>query len=131
MDNIDLSESQGAYLPHGPKHLITTPFWKPPIIIVLFDSSYANSTVAATAAAQEPPTRDMALTTIQSGLVRCEDVPVGLILVVHRPAVRRQRKEMAKTSQLGRDLRSGHVHVVHLGTILSCFEDEDLCIWVL
>ena len=76
-----------AYLFHDPEHLVATPIWRAPIIIILFYPPNANCAVAAAAPAQEPSTWDMALTAIQPRVWRGEDVPICLSLVVHCPPV--------------------------------------------
>ena len=72
-------------LSHSPKHFVTSPLWNTPIIIVLFHSPYTDRAVTAAAATQEPSAGDMALAAVQSRVWQRENVPVGLILVVHSP----------------------------------------------
>lgn len=105
-----------VYLFHSPEHLIAAPLGKPPVIVVLFNSSYANCSVAATASSQESASGNMALTTVQSGLGRSHDIPIGFSFVVHRPSTLCQKDEQligTKDGSRGVNIRSCHMHVVH------------------
>lgn len=60
-----LSDSVGStYLSHGSEHFIATPFRRTPIVVVLLNTSYADGTVATTAAAQESASGHVDLTSI-------------------------------------------------------------------
>lgn len=68
--------------------------------------------------------------TVQSGLRRCEDIPIGLTFVVLSPAVQIQHDSPVNNKR-GECSRACHVHIIHVSTIFAGLEHKDLQIWIL
>jgi hypothetical protein len=75
-----------TYLLHGSEHLLSTPFWEAPIIVILLNSTNTDRAVAAAAATDETSTRYVARSPIQTRLRRSYNIPVRLALVIHGPS---------------------------------------------
>lgn len=79
-------KSLGSYLLHGAKHLIASPLWEAPVIVVLLDSSDRKRCVDAAAATEEFCSGQNTLATVEAGLWRRDEVPVRLARMVQGPS---------------------------------------------
>lgn len=61
-------KSLRSYLLHGAKHLLSTPLWEAPVIVVLLDSSDRKGCVDTAAAAEEFGSGQNTLATVEAGL---------------------------------------------------------------
>ena len=75
------------YLLHCSEHLISTPFRKPPVVIILLDTTDANGAIGAAASAQESSSGKTTFLAIETWLGRGDNVPVKWSVVTLGPTI--------------------------------------------
>lgn len=82
--------SRDVYLSHSSKHLIATPFWESPVVIVLLHPSHTNCAIATTASTKKSTSGNVDCSTVQARNWRRDKIPIGLSFMVLSPPASNQ-----------------------------------------